>query len=174
MFSPHTSGRLIPTAEGLNRTVYLNNVANQVYFFFTVDSHLDIRHHGMRLVLSPNGTGRALLLRLQWPVQSPHINSFHHLWDDVERSFYTWYDFNNFRNPCPDEFSASQKRCNTQMHSINCVVKTQGTCLHIRLPMTGDLAGWQWRISLLRVKMPPKMRSEESLMLHVSKILWGV
>lgn len=141
MFSPHTSGRLIPTAEGLNRTVYLNNVANQVYFFFTVDSHLDTRHHGMRLVLSPNGTGRALLLRLQWPVQSPHINSFHHLWDDVERSFYTWYDFNNFRNPCPDEFSASQKRCNTQMHSINCVVKTQGTCLHIRLPMTGDLAG---------------------------------
>lgn len=31
----------------------------------------------------PNGSRRALLLRLQWLVQSPDINSFHHLWHDV-------------------------------------------------------------------------------------------
>lgn len=117
-------------------------------FFTTADSHLNVIHHRIRFVLLPDDTRRALLLRLQQPVQFPDIISFHHPWDIVARAFKTQYDThrnNMSKSPFPDGFSATHLWID-ELHFNN--VKTRSTCLCFRLQMTGDLAGRQWRISL--------------------------
>lgn len=136
------SGLLIPTGESFKRMEYLNIAVNQVFYFFfdTVYWNVDVKHHRIKLLLTPNGSRRVPLLRLQRRAQSPDINSFHYLWDDVERFFNTWFNTHTttiFKNPCPDKFFESKKMKYTlkEIQFISCVVKTHCNCLHIRLKM---------------------------------------
>lgn len=119
------------------RTLYLNTTANCCYRSLSpsasADSHSNLIHLRIRLEPAPNGSRRALLLRLQWPVQSPHINSFHHLWHAVGAPpSQSCFAIVQAGKRAPFQRKKEVQQIRGWMHLISCV-RTKCTFRHGRL-----------------------------------------
>ena len=94
VFSWHTLGSLIKLEQRLNATGYLNIIANEVHPFMaavypSANGFLqqdNAPYHKARIVqewLQEHDSESSLL---QWPVQSPELNPFEYLWDEMEQA----------------------------------------------------------------------------------------